>query len=60
MHTAAINGCYFCTVPEGAQHAAGQVVPFFEVEWLAYFDCWAKMKVLQMCGWAEWNGSRDR
>ena len=47
LDVALIKGCYFCTVPASARQAAGQVVPFFIVEWLMYFDCWARMKVLQ-------------
>ena len=47
LDVAKINGCYFCLVPDSARQAAGEVVPFFVVEWMQFFDCWSQMQVLQ-------------
>ena len=43
LDVARILGCHFCTVPDGAR--AGEVVPFFHIQWMHHFNCWRRIKV---------------
>jgi len=44
LDVALIDGIFFCTVPEEAPQAGGEVVPFFLVTWMKHFDFKARMQ----------------
>ena len=45
-HAKGIKAIAFCQVPDTAPHAAGEVVPFFYVQWMRHFKCWREMQVM--------------
>jgi len=44
LDVAGIDGIFFCTIPEGAANRAGEVQPFFLVQWMCHFDWTEEME----------------